>query len=141
MGKIINGTDIVRPKQRRSAGKNRHYTKSELGKQHTDSGTVQTPSMMNCWEFKNCGRQPGGKHVAELGLCPAATDSRYHEINNGVNGGRFCWLVEQTMCFGVVEHSFLDKFERCLQCDFYKQVHRQEKRRFQQMANKFLDDK
>ncbi len=36
----------------------------------------------NCWEVKNCGRQPGGAKVGELGACPAAMDT---EHNNGIN--------------------------------------------------------
>ena len=26
---------------------------------------------MDCWEYKNCGRQGGGERAAELGVCPA----------------------------------------------------------------------
>lgn len=29
----------------------------------------------NCWEFKKCGREPGGAKASELGVCPAATDA------------------------------------------------------------------
>ena len=43
--------------------------------------------MKNCWEFKNCGRQPGGSNVNDLGLCPAATDTSSDGLNRGKNGG------------------------------------------------------
>ena len=29
---------------------------------------------LNCWEVKKCGREPGGKSVATLGVCPAASE-------------------------------------------------------------------
>ena len=28
----------------------------------------------NCWDYKNCGRQPGGSKVETYGLCPAAVE-------------------------------------------------------------------
>ena len=31
---------------------------------------------LNCWEFKKCGRQPGGEHVNDMGLCPATVEVR-----------------------------------------------------------------
>ncbi len=42
---------------------------------------------LNCWEYKKCGRQPGGSKVAELGVCPAASEIRTNGINDGKNGG------------------------------------------------------
>ncbi|MFA6456261.1 MAG: hypothetical protein WCW40_05505 [Bacteroidota bacterium] len=140
MGKNISGSKGIRPKLCRAVGKNRRNTETVSGVEQKKPGASIPGTPLNCWEYKNCGCQPGGKNVSLLGVCPAAIDSRYHEINNGINGGRFCWLVEKTLCIGDVEHSFLDKFERCLQCDFYAIVHRQEKQRFQEMADQFLED-
>ncbi len=42
----------------------------------------------NCWEFKNCGRQPGGHKVNELGLCSAATETKTNGINDGNDSER-----------------------------------------------------
>ena len=56
----------------------------------------------NCWEFKSCGRQPGGAKTAELGLCPAATEPRLNGVNSGRNGGRSCWAMTGTLCGGAV---------------------------------------
>jgi len=28
----------------------------------------------NCWEYKKCGREPGGIKVHELGVCPATVE-------------------------------------------------------------------
>ena len=41
----------------------------------------------NCWEYKNCGRGPGGNPDHPLGPCPAATEKRAHGVNGGRNGG------------------------------------------------------
>ncbi|GBD98556.1 hypothetical protein BMS3Abin07_00576 [bacterium BMS3Abin07] len=54
----------------------------------------------NCWEFKGCGREPGGKNAEGLGVCPAATYERLDGIHRGKNGGRVCWIIAGTMCGG-----------------------------------------
>ena len=59
----------------------------------------------NCWEFKQCGRQVGGAKAAQLGVCPAATETRLDRMHHGVNGGRACWAVAGTLC-GVVQGTF-----------------------------------
>lgn len=76
----------------------------------------------NCWEFKKCGRQPGGPKAAELGVCPAASEIRVNGVNCGVNGGRCCWVVAGTLCGGKVQGSFALKYANCANCDFYKVV-------------------
>lgn len=77
----------------------------------------------NCWEIKNCGRQPGGAKVAELGVCPAASET---ELDNGKNGGknagRYCWRIAGTLCGGKAQGSFASKIVNCMACDFFKQV-------------------
>ncbi len=80
----------------------------------------------NCWEFKNCGRQPGGIKVAELGVCPAATDARTNGLNNGKNGGRACWALSGTLCGGKVQGTHAAKSGNCLSCEFYQVVKREE---------------
>lgn len=76
----------------------------------------------NCWEFKKCGRAPGGAKVAELGVCQAAIESRMNGIHGGINGGRTCWVVAGTLCGGKVQGSFALKMTNCKECDFYKLV-------------------
>lgn len=93
---------------------------------------------INCWEYTKCGREMGGKYVDSLGPCPAATEEKYHEINNGINGGRFCWLVEDTLCNGIVQIAFLDKFEKCLQCKFYLLIQKQENRNVEMVKTEIL---
>lgn len=76
----------------------------------------------NCWEMKRCGREPGGRNVAELGVCPAATEIRLDKINDGKNGGRCCWAIAGTLCKGELQGTYAMKITNCLKCDFYKQV-------------------
>jgi hypothetical protein len=77
---------------------------------------------LNCWEFKKCGREPGGANTAQLGICPAASEYRLNGINGGKNGGRDCWPIAGTLCGGVVQGTFASKIDHCVNCDFYKLV-------------------
>ena len=77
---------------------------------------------LNCWEFQKCGRQPGGKKIGELGVCPAASDERANGINHGKNGGRACWALAGTFCNGEIQATFANKFADCINCSFYKKV-------------------
>lgn len=76
----------------------------------------------NCWEYKQCGREPGGEKAVELGICPAASDTSYDGINKGKNAGRFCWAVAGTFCEDSVQGTFADKRESCTKCNFFKLV-------------------
>ena len=77
---------------------------------------------INCWELKQCGREPGGRKVNELGVCPAATDTRVFGVNGGINGGRVCWAIAGTFCDAKVQGSFALKVGNCMQCDFFNLV-------------------
>ena len=76
----------------------------------------------NCWEFKKCGREPGGLKASELGVCTAATEFRVNSINGGKNGGRACWVIAGTLCGGKVQGSYAQKLSNCMACDFYQVV-------------------
>jgi hypothetical protein len=80
----------------------------------------------NCWEFKKCGREPGGINASELGVCPAATETRLTGTNSGRKGGRGCWAVAGTLCGGKVQGAFALKVANCLACDFYQLVGKEE---------------
>lgn len=95
---------------------------------------VRMSKKINCWEFKKCGREPGGANVSELGVCPAAVESIVHGINDGENAGRACWAVTGTLCLGRVEGKFTAKAGDCMECDFYKLVCREQGSRFQGAA-------
>lgn len=76
----------------------------------------------NCWEFMGCGRELGGAKCAELGVCPAVTETRVNGVHGGTNGGRSCWAVAGTLCGGKVNGTFAAKMGNCLRCDFYRTV-------------------
>jgi hypothetical protein len=64
---------------------------------------------MNCWEFKKCGREKGGAHVAEFGICPAYPKH-----------GKHCARIAGTFCGGKVQGVFAVKLASCMQCDYYR---------------------
>ncbi|UOO37016.1 hypothetical protein IZU99_06985 [Oscillospiraceae bacterium CM] len=72
----------------------------------------------NCWEYKKCGRQPGGEKVKDFGVCPASTSAVLNGIHDGNNGGRACWVISGTYCKGQVQGTFAQKFSNCKVCDF-----------------------
>ena len=74
---------------------------------------------LNCWEFKKCGREPGGIKAVELGVCPASTEMRLNGVNNGKNAGRTCWAIAGTLCGGKVQGTFALKLGNCMNCQFY----------------------
>lgn len=84
----------------------------------------------NCWEFMKCGREPGGKNVEALGICPAAVYEKLNGAHGGINAGRVCWIVAGTMCGGKVEGSFAKKYKDCRSCPFYQSVKDEEGNQF-----------
>ena len=80
----------------------------------------------NCWEFKNCGREPNGSKVGELGVCPSATEKYLDGVHDGKNAGRACWIVAGSMCGGKKQGTFAQKYENCSKCDFYMTVKQEE---------------
>jgi len=80
----------------------------------------------NCWEMKNCGREPNGENVEELGVCPASTDISSDDLNGGKNGGRICWAISGTFCGGEVQGTFAQKELSCVGCEVYRMVQNEE---------------
>ncbi|MFW9804044.1 MAG: two-CW domain-containing protein [Candidatus Thorarchaeota archaeon] len=95
-----------------------------------DSFVMYPDSMerTNCWNFMQCGREPGGPKAQELGVCPASTDGSMNGLNSGHNGGRICWAVAGTLCGGKVQAEFALKFANCVTCAFYNKVLNEEKK-------------
>ncbi len=84
---------------------------------------------LNCWEFNECGREPGGAKK-DLGICPAAIDRRLHGVHDGKMAGRACWVVAGTMCGGTEQGTFAKKYHNCEKCNFYKIVRMEEGLRY-----------
>lgn len=82
--------------------------------------------VMNCWEYMNCGRIPGGENAEALGICPA--------YSYGV--GQACWLVAGTFCGGQVQGTFAQKQSSCVDCGFYRSFEQAER---SQMRGLFTD--
>ncbi len=66
--------------------------------------------MLNCWEFKKCGREKN---------CPAAKFTPADGFLGGKNAGRACAYVAGTYCNPIV---FGKSQGNCLTCDFYKML-------------------
>jgi hypothetical protein len=81
---------------------------------------------MNCWEFKKCGREPGGAREKHNGVCPAAVEKKLDGVHGGKNAGRACWVVAGTYCDGRVQGTFARKYRDCKNCDFYQRVKKEE---------------
>ncbi len=81
---------------------------------------------LNCWEYMLCGREPGGTHVNQSGVCPATVDERFDGRHRGINAGRACWVVAGTVSKGVVHCSYAGDGKKCGTCDFYKIVKSEE---------------
>ncbi len=62
-----------------------------------------------CWEIKKCGREKGGEHEKDLGVCPAYPDH-----------GHSCWIVAGTFCHGEIHGTFAQKETICVKCEVYK---------------------
>lgn len=95
---------------------------ARVGRESDRRGVVSTDRKLDCWEYKECGRQPGGERVSELGVCAAAGESRLDGHNDGTMGGRSCWVVPGTLCSGVACSSFDEKYPHCRKCDFFELV-------------------
>ncbi|MFH2137728.1 MAG: two-CW domain-containing protein [Candidatus Omnitrophota bacterium] len=80
----------------------------------------------NCWEFKKCGREPGGENAGKLGVCPAAVCLKANKIHNGKNGGRCCWSIVGTLCGGKIQGTFVKKYQSCMECVFFALVTQEE---------------
>jgi hypothetical protein len=89
-------------------------------------GASGAKKKLNCWEFKKCGREPGGLKADERGVCPAATDQGLNNAHRGRNGGRACWVVAGSFCGGKVQGTCAKKLLNCRRCEFMNSVRAEE---------------
>ncbi len=80
------------------------------------------PGKMNCWEFVGCGREPGGDHVHESGICKVLLETSADGRNGGKIGGRICWDIAGTYSEGKIEGVYAKKLLSCRSCSFFKKV-------------------
>ena len=65
---------------------------------------------MNCWEYKNCGRD-------KTKDCPA------YPFN-----GQNCWRTAGTLCGNQIQGTYAQKIGCCTKCEFYKETNELSKR-------------
>lgn len=90
---------------------------------------------LNCWEYMGCGREEGGKHAAEMGVCAAAKELGAQGIHGGEKGGRCCWAISGTLCGNITQGTFAKKIANCMNCDFYRLVNMEEGDRFESITS------
>jgi len=73
-----------------------------------------------------CGREPGGMRAEELGVCPVTTKVSADGLNGGVNGGRVCWVIENSCCQHVLEEMGKQGDASCMRCEFHLLVREEE---------------
>jgi hypothetical protein len=88
--------------------------------------TLVDSAKKNCWEFKACGRQPGGSRAHDLGVCPVATHAELHGAHGGQNAGRACWAIAGSLCGGKIQGTYAQKLNNCWRCDFFIAVKKEE---------------
>ena len=81
---------------------------------------------INCWEFKKCGRQPGGHKEKELGTCPVTVQGSFNSAQEGKNGGRACWVIAGSLCGGKIQGTYAQKLNNCWRCEFMNLVKKEE---------------
>ncbi|MEW5795997.1 MAG: two-CW domain-containing protein [Candidatus Zixiibacteriota bacterium] len=79
---------------------------------------------LNCWEFKNCGRERGGLMAATLGECPVSTSMAFDGTNGGIAAGRSCWMVRESNRLARVQ---VCTGASCHTCEFYRRVIHEER--------------
>jgi len=80
----------------------------------------------NCWEFKKCGRQPGGPKAHDLGVCPVTTNPELNGVHGGKYAGRACWALAGSLCGGKVQGTYAQKLNNCWRCEFMIAVKKDE---------------
>ncbi len=73
-----------------------------------------------CWEFKKCGRQPGGSKAGELGVCPAAAEALTTGSHPERQGCLACWAITGKFSGEGVQGS-PERLGDCIRCDYLKQ--------------------
>lgn len=81
---------------------------------------------LNCWVIMKCGREPGGKNIKKLGVCPASIDTSCNGTNEGINAGRICWADAGTLSGHEVCGVFAKNQGSCMTCKVFKQIKSEE---------------
>jgi hypothetical protein len=95
---------------------------------------------LNCWEYLNCGMEPGGIFSKIHGPCPIPLMMRYDGVNGGQGAGRICWeIVSQR---SQNQELFACRSSRsCVHCKFYHRVHSEQEELVTTFAKNRLKNK
>ena len=77
---------------------------------------------INCWDYMNCGNGPEGFNSTKSGACPVAKDNKADGLNNGINGGRLCWVIAENSPLDAIKCSELHLKSSCFSCEFKYKV-------------------
>ncbi len=86
---------------------------------------LESKQKLNCWEFKKCGREPGGENVPEYGICPVTIYTDADGYLGGKNAGRACAFVTGTFCDNRFQGAYIEKEKNCLKCDFFNMLRKE----------------
>jgi hypothetical protein len=89
---------------------------------YNNEGRRTIMNKLNCWEYMKCGKGPGGDKVEKSGICPIATEVLANGLNNGLNGGRLCWIIAENYCMEEIKCSSLHRKSSCYSCEFRYKV-------------------
>ncbi len=77
---------------------------------------------LNCWEFMKCGKRPPENGNGKDNSCPVASETSANDLNDGINGGRICWIIAETCHNSKVQCSDLLRKDPCFSCEFRYKV-------------------
>lgn len=83
---------------------------------------------MNCWDVMKCSMTGEGIRGRFRDVCPARLETRLDGIHGGMNGGRACWTVSNTLCGSLRQAPAAQCIWKCADCRFFRQVHDEEPR-------------
>ncbi len=81
---------------------------------------------LNCWEFMKCGKGPSVNGNGKPCRCPVASEMSADSLNEGINGGRICWIIAETCGNGEVKCSNMHRKSSCFSCEFRYKVSAEE---------------
>jgi hypothetical protein len=77
---------------------------------------------INCWEFRNCGMEPGGIISKIYGECPVPKMMKRDGVNGGKGAGRDCWTIMHASASGNGPFICRNSRISCILCEFYHRV-------------------
>ena len=81
----------------------------------------------NYRELKN---EPCSTTMEDFDLHPSATEEKAGNPKNEKTEGRACSVIPGTVCEGMIQGTFIEKFEECKSCEFYQEIKEKEENNF-----------